>query len=351
MALRYLDGFEQYGSINIVPTRAENSFRLVSFNGNCTITSGVYRTIQPNSKSLVSNWKDCIATISVGTQADLIVGMGAYTTAVYADTFSFACFCSDQNWGPTTGIRIGRTANNAITVANPAGTILGTSANNVFPTASWFYIEIRVHFHATAGEVEIRVDGNATPVLNLTGINTAGGATGGFNYLLLSENGGNTYKDDLYICDLTGTVNNTFLGPLSVYTLYPTSDSAVQCTPSSGANNYSRVAEAVPDNDASYVSGSSSGLIDYYAVNTLPITPTSILGVAVYMVDKKIDNGSRGLRPRIRVGGTSTFGTTKNPANGSSYNSDFSIFELQPDGATAWTAAAVNSMNVGFESL
>jgi hypothetical protein len=72
--------------------------------------------------------------------------------------------------------------------------------------------------------------------------------------------------------------------------------------------------------------------------------------VIVNNVSLKNDNGNRKVRNKIKSG--------SNTANGVSatllYNvnrTTSDLFELQPDGSTAWSAAAINGMEIGIESV
>src|SRR5437764_673985 len=55
---------------------------------------------------------------------------------------------------------------------------------------------------------------------------------------------GRAYLDDLYVCDATGTTNNTFLGDVRVHTLVPSgngTDSGLTGSDGNQVNNYQLV--------------------------------------------------------------------------------------------------------------
>ena len=76
---------------------------------------------------------------------------------------------------------------------------------------------------------------------------------------------GNAY-DDVYICDTTGSVNNNFLGELTVEHLRPASDDTAQFLGSdaNSTDNWALVDEAGTYNGADYVASSTVGQRDLY---------------------------------------------------------------------------------------
>ena len=93
--------------------------------------------------------------------------------------------------------RLQQSSAGALNVTRGPSTAIGTaSANVITATNTWYYIELQVFSHDTAGTVTIRV--NNTPVLTLTGLDTRDVGTP--NQVQLWEGVGatNTY-DDLYV--------------------------------------------------------------------------------------------------------------------------------------------------------
>src|SRR5262245_56180486 len=84
------------------------------------------------------------------------------------------------------------------------------------PQGQWFYMEMKVTIHDTAGAVVVRIDGQT--VLNLTNQDTRNGGTGFCNSIqFICGNVGSAYMsynlDDFYICDTAGSAPfNDFLG-------------------------------------------------------------------------------------------------------------------------------------------
>lgn len=117
-------------------------------------------------------------------------------------------------------------------------TILGWGTTVLVPD-SWYFIEIKVTIASgVSGSVEVRLAGDPTPEILLTGVNTQTTANAWLNQIaVLSElaaYNADIVVDDLYACDTTGPAPfNDFLGVIRIETLYPTNIVSVQWTPKS----------------------------------------------------------------------------------------------------------------------
>jgi hypothetical protein len=125
-----------------------------------------------------------------------------------------------------------------VTVSGPGG-VIGTATGLAITSFNvWHYFEIYGTVNASTGTCTVYMDGTA--IITVTGVNTGSAAVARIQ-TNTDGNGGNTQAlqiDDLFFADAT-----THLGECKVETLRPASDSSVAWTPSSGANNYSRVNE------------------------------------------------------------------------------------------------------------
>jgi hypothetical protein len=114
---------------------------------------------------------------------------------------------------------------------------------------AWNYVEFKVKFHATLGEVHIR--SGESEVLTLSGVNTIMTANPYADRIRLQNkrvadtNEDYAYIDDVYLCDTTGTINNDFLGNCEVNSYRPISqgsNSDFLLPPTvSGVDNYTMV--------------------------------------------------------------------------------------------------------------
>lgn len=259
-------------------------------------------------------------------------------------------FISDTS--STYHVCIAQNVNQALYATRGAGgTLLGTTANNVVSLGIWQYVEIKVVLSDTVGEVTIKVDG--ATVLNLTNIDTKNGGTKTVLegcYFRVDFPVGNSYFDDLYLCNGAGSVNNDFLGDCSVETIYPNGNgNSSQLVGSDGnsVDNYLLVDEAGAPSTADYVGSGVDGAKDTYAFSNLTQVTGAVKGLAVRSYAAKTDTGARSLSNVIRSGGSDTVKTAQ--ALGTGYDIHSDIVELDPNGSVAWTIASVNAAEFGVQ--
>lgn len=239
----------------------------------------------------------------------------------------------------------------AIQINRGSGTLLGIS--NTIPvlrSGNWVYAEVKVIIHPTIGSVEVRVQG--VTVLLLNNVNTSASGTTVANMMRFNDsNNGSSqlYLDDIYICNGSGIINNSFLGDIRVDTLYPTGvGTTTQWTPGAGSN-YAQVNSATPDDDTTYVESSTSGNKDTYQMGNLAGTPNYIQGVQVVQLSKKTDAGFKNMQNVLRIGGADYL-------LGSSYLNDYYYYsldmeELSPATTGAFTLTEINALEAGYTVL
>jgi hypothetical protein len=105
------------------------------------------------------------------------------------------------------------------------------------------------------------------------------------------------------------------------------------------------VNEAIEDGDASYVYDNTSGHEDLYDLANLSATPTSIVGVQSRMFAKKSDSGTRQGQIRVKSGATEVGGT--DTVLSTTYGWLNRVDAVDPNTSAAWTASAVNALQVG----
>lgn len=363
MALLFLDGFEEYDSSNEInwwneasAIQAHNGVKYCyrSSSTNLVPSTTQVRTAQNGltGKSLLV-WA-AVLGLKVPNVSTLYWGFGVYCSGSLT-TSQMAGFCKDpmtnncvQN--PSTGVRININSNGTLAlINNNTGSTIATSTLTITANA-WYYIEIKYVFGSgTSGSVQVKVDG--TDYLNVTSIDTA--ATAAFIdtiYFQCSNNGLVEYIDDVYVCDSSGATNNTFLGPISVYTLIPTANSAtVDMTPSAGSN-YACV-DDIPPNTTDYVTATASNQVDLYGMSDLPggVTATSVPGVLVKAKSMKPTANNGQIQLGTKYSGSSNFSASK-AVTQTSYVGNFAIFESQP-GGSAWDLTSINGLEAGIKSV
>lgn len=124
----------------------------------------------------------------------------------------------------------------------------------------WNYVETRIKFHSSAGTITVK--SNENTVIDVSGIPTIVNSNNYVDrirfrvYPQASTSVDYVYIDDLYVCNTSGTVNNTFLGNCEIKTLYTdsagTNTEFEVSTASSGTPNYTVVSGTHVNDDTIY---------------------------------------------------------------------------------------------------
>lgn len=358
MALLFLEGFEGYSSTTAMmrSTPGPSSWANIQVTGATISLNTSYRTAQPtvaNSRSLYfSNTSDWTTSyVSIPSSTEVIVGFGFYKNTNSSFWGNIVGIC-----GVTSGSGIGLAVNSANQVMlytcgswGAPSVSLGQTASVVLNNYTWHYIEFRAKLSATVGEVEVYIDG--VQAMNVSGINTAQGLS---DYRSVSfgncdNNYLYAYYDDIYICDTTGTTNNTFLGPTSVYSLMPTgAGSATEFTATGAASNWEAVDDVTDNGTTDYVASTTTGQKDYYTFESLPGTVTNVSGVQLRSTSTMATSGNRKLKLNVKNGANVVSSALKSLLLGT-WRSDTLLLDTAPDGS-AWDPTKVNSTEGGIES-
>lgn len=234
----------------------------------------------------------------------------------------------------------------SITATNGAGTALGTTTGPVIVANAWQHIEAKVFFHATAGTVEVRVEG--VTVLALVAQDTLGGQAGPCAQIANRNNSGagnEHYLKDYIIWDNSGMSNTDFLGSCAVISLTPSSDVSLNWTPSSGATGWNLINESPPNDDTGYIQAPTPPpAAAVFGLTDLPAHVTSVKALMTLVRSRKTDGGDGNLQVSMVSGGSTTNGTDRPITTAYTYWSD--LFPLDPATAAAWLPSAVNAANL-----
>ena len=250
--------------------------------------------------------------------------------------------------GTTTQIYVTLNNGGKLSLVKGNGTVLATSAAGVYPSGTWQYIELCAAINGTTGYCELRVNGGS--VASFTG-NTRNGGTSlnidRFDILRTSGGSETDYWDDLYVCDNTGTTNNTFLGDIQVQTLMPNGPGAsTQFTPTGAATNWQAVAD-VPYSTATYNSASTVGNRDLYTLSDLSASTGTVKGIQTNMIVNKTGAGTANLKAAIQSGGTVYYDPTIALSTTTTWTA--AVREVDPATSAAWTVNGVNNLQAGTE--
>jgi hypothetical protein len=225
-------------------------------------------------------------------------------------------------------------------------------AVNVLRNEAWQYVEFKFTFNATTGEIVVRVNG--VEVLNETGLDldSFGSTTVdqiqfyGAEGTAASNTNEQWFIDDIYIDD------SQFQGPIKIEGLLPTAEGAtIDFTPNTGTDNSANVDDNPRDDDTTYNdSADTPSNKDLFTTEDLSNITGGIIGVQVTSIAKLDSAGSIGLQS-IVAEGTPTQGTGSvvEITSTTDYFAVQHIFETNPDTASAWSAAEVDGMEIGYE--
>lgn len=227
------------------------------------------------------------------------------------------------------------------------GTLLGTSAGNSFNTSGgWFYLEVGATIATgTSGSVTVRVDGS--PVLTLAGVTTQNSATYSTMQQLIWGSFGGGSMTHMYLCDNSGTLNNSFLGDVRVQTLFPTgAGGTTQFTPVGKATNWQNAATVPPAPATDYNESATVGATDLFALSGLDPTFATIPGINVKGVYLRSTSGTRSMAGVVKSNATTSTGPSF--ATSTSETQVGAIFQTDPNTGAAWTGAGLAAAQPGY---
>ncbi len=226
------------------------------------------------------------------------------------------------------------------------GTVLATSSNAI-PHNVWNYIEIKMTIASSGGTFEVRV--NESVWVTYSG-NTQSSTNANANYLQLKGRYSYCAYMDVYLCDGTGSRNNTYLGDCRVDTVRPNAaGSYTGCTPQGSASNYANVNETTLDSDSSYNYSNTAGTQDSFTFTSLTAITGTIFGVQSNVAADKDDAGSRTIAPTTRVSSTDYAGTTQSVSTSYLYYKQ--IWEQNPNASANWTSTTINASEFGYKVI
>ena len=236
------------------------------------------------------------------------------------------------------------------TTGTPSGTLIASSAAGVMDS-NWHYVEVFATINATTGQLIVKVDG--TQVINFTGNTKNGGTSANIDAIrfrtgkYISAPNCTISIDDLYVCDATGTTNNTFLGDVRIQSMVPNgAGSSTQLTPTGSANNYANVGEA-PYNDATYNASSTVGQRDTYALSDLAVGTTTVLATQSVAHMQKNDAGTANAKVALKSGASVYYDTTQTLSTTTTAYTQ--LRETDPATSAAWTVGTANALEAGME--
>jgi hypothetical protein len=234
-------------------------------------------------------------------------------------------------------------------IENGGGTDLATSS--AFSSGQWYYVEFKVTVNDSTGVVVMNIDGSED--INITSQDTRNGGNATADRVRLytgwNDGGDDLILDDWYVCDSTGSANNDILGDSHIEGIVPSgAGSSTQWTPNA-SDNYTRVDDADPDNDSTYVEEDDATGKDLYAYGNLARLTAGIKGVQVNIYGRNTNASTvRTVKATAKTGSTEANGGNI-AFSGVTWDHAYGVFEQDPDTATTWTVSGVNGAEFGME--
>jgi hypothetical protein len=348
MALLFMDGFEMNQYFAQYSNNG-SSGRWASVTSPTFAAGGVGSQPAGSTARYLSSYGNSSAhsCLNILSNTTVILGCHYRNTNIGATGIINVTDTDTGQSGYSRGVKIYLNANGSLAVMSNT-TVLCTSLPSILIENTWCHLELKVVFGVT-GSVELKQDG--ATVCSNPNVDTRGSVTGGYTKINFAQSYYHNY-DNLYVLNELGSVNNDFLGPVVVQTMIPNgAGSATNMTPSSG-NNYECVDDSTThDSATSYVKTSSTSTTDLYALPDLAGTVTAVHAVLVTSQTAQWDTVTqRKVRNIVKVGANTGSGVTYNLIN-STWTQGIDVLDAQPVTSGAWTEAAVNGMEVGFETV
>ena len=347
MALLWIEGFEGYGATvaNACSGMGARYYGLGSITGTFYVNTG--RVTGYSGDATNSGATPYFITPPLTTDRTLVVGGGFYgyqynPASPGSHTISFY---DNSTLGISVQFSTTGTSSSTITVKMGATTLL-TFTDIFFLITTWYYFEVKVYCHATAGSVEVRVNG--ATVISLTDIDTKAGIHDYNNVINYW-----TYRsrvDDVYICDGSGSAVNDFQGTCRVLGLFPNGDtSTIQWTPSTGVTHYNLVDEN-PASATDYVSSNTQQQVDLYGYPQLVGSTGSILGIQINSQVNVATGASTIIESPIVSNGVTEIGPDT-LITSTSYWDARHISMTDPNTGLPWTADGLAAAQIGIKIM
>ena len=224
------------------------------------------------------------------------------------------------------------------------GSIIAQTSPGILSAGAWAGIEWEISISTSTGISNIWVNG--AQVMTASGLATQQSANAYANQVSFGDmtNRLNTsiYADDFRVWDTTGSYQNAPVGIDSrIITKLPSGAGSVTAwTPNGASQNWQCVDENPPDGDTTYVSASTAGNQDSYAmpVASFTIAPVMVLARALM---RKDDSATRTAGVGVVRGFSGATGITA--TIGSSYAFVDGCISIDPSTGLVWTASGADA--------
>ena len=334
MALKWIDGFDHYGTgANLATAYYRTGSISVSTSRKRTGTHGLYSMVSAADYitkyfSDLNNWQPTEVWCGVALNIDSMINT-VYALTVVNDSNNAHGWVSITNTG-------------VINIGDSLSSIKDSSGGGVIPLDQWIHIEYYLKLGSGgSGAAQVRVNGSLL-LSDTTGDYQYGSDSYFKGLKLAGASNLIIYYDDLYIDDAQ------FNGPLRIHTFAPDSDGThTDFVRSGGSNDYEMVDEMSPDGDTTNIEGSSQGDKSTFGYTLTGITD-DILAVQVASQNRRTAGGNTAkLKNMVRVGGSDYLSSPEQILT-DTYAYHQTVWAVNPDTSNAWNETTVEAAEFGI---
>jgi hypothetical protein len=248
--------------------------------------------------------------------------------------------------GGTVHVWLRPNTNGTLSVYNGDGTLIGTTdAGMALSESVYAYIELKVLIHASAGTVDVRINGSSA--LSATGKDTQNTASATWDEVVIGPTNGVGVSfdfDDVMIMDGSGSLYNDLVGDhQGLYVPANAEGNHQDGTPSTGSDLAAVVDEASANGDTDYLTHDTVGHRASFTLATWPaagdIGPIQVVAQA-----RKEEEGAADVNLFVRVDSVDHDGADQ--GINTSYAIKRQIFEQDPENTAAWQAGTAPEIGV-----
>lgn len=240
----------------------------------------------------------------------------------------------------------------SIVVRDPTGTIILTCPGAIAAYNTEIYIEVKcIPSPSTGGSVTVYVNG--VQVGTVSGVRTTN-TDATFNYYSIGGVGLSPLGrvTDIYVNDLTGSINNNVLGDMKVLWSQVNGDGGLTAWSIGGsspaATRWQSVSETLPDYDVTDITDATVGHQNSFTIS-VPANLYSINSLQINGMIRKDDATIRQVKLFVRISGTIYYGSLITLST--SYIYYHEIWDKNPATGIAWVVADLTGLEVGIEVI
>lgn len=335
MSLLWADGFDHYGpGAEGLAQMRQGSWAHVGSGVQIMTTARTgTHSVRVEARPVVSN--GYMHRVLPGTQRnELGIGLGVYLPTLDITPDTTGIFLLNETNVIIFSVVFMPDGSLAVKRGGSTGTSLGASDAGIIIQQSWQHIEIAMRLDTVVGWIEIRVEG--VTVYRLEDVNTGDFGATIIRYGAGRNGSGVYYFDDIFAWDDNGDINNTFIGPARVLTLFAEADTEIKEWTVTGATDAVDAINEIPaDDDVTYIEAADAlDAIEF----TMPALPPEIIGLPGIYIPAKARLFEAGLgRIRLSMIDSAQVEEAGEIALSPVYSYRGSVFETNPVTGELWT--------------